>query len=71
MRKYFELEEDRLVDFLKRDEAWAKQRKEAEELKKKMVSCGPGFLTEFTSLVRSLEPEEVCLWRVVGLNLDK
>ncbi|KAM7388182.1 hypothetical protein PAMP_024376 [Pampus punctatissimus] len=35
MRKYFELEEDRLVDFLKRDEAWAKQRKEAEELKKK------------------------------------
>lgn len=38
--KYFELEEERLLDFMKRDEAWAKQRREAEELAKKAVSCG-------------------------------
>ncbi|KAK1896340.1 WD repeat-containing protein 63 [Dissostichus eleginoides] len=36
VKKYFKLEEDRLNDFMKRDELWAKQKKEAEELKKKM-----------------------------------
>ncbi len=40
VRKYFELEEDRLKDFLKREELWAKEKKAAEELKKKTVSCG-------------------------------
>ncbi|XP_045906664.1 dynein axonemal intermediate chain 3 isoform X2 [Micropterus dolomieu] len=35
VKKYFELEEDRLKDFLKREELWAKQKKEAEEQKKK------------------------------------
>ncbi|XP_067452451.1 dynein axonemal intermediate chain 3 [Thunnus thynnus] len=49
MRKYFELEEERLVDFLKRDEAWAKQRKEAEELKKK---------TELNKPAKTLEENE-------------
>lgn len=38
MKKYFELEEDRLKDFLKSEELWAKEKKEAEELKKKTVS---------------------------------
>ncbi|KAF3835397.1 hypothetical protein F7725_027955 [Dissostichus mawsoni] len=36
VKKYFNLEEDRLKDFMKRDELWAKQKKEVEELKKKM-----------------------------------
>lgn len=40
MKKYFELEEDRLKDFLKREELWEKQKKEADELKKRTVSCG-------------------------------
>lgn len=40
MKKYFELEEERLKDYLKREELWAKQKKEAEELEKKMVSYG-------------------------------
>lgn len=38
VKKYFQVEEDRLKDFLKREELWAKQKKEAEELKKKTVS---------------------------------
>uniref|UniRef100_A0A3B5AIP0 WD repeat domain 63 n=1 Tax=Stegastes partitus TaxID=144197 RepID=A0A3B5AIP0_9TELE len=37
--KYFELEEDRLKDYLKRNELWVKEKKKAEELKKKTVSC--------------------------------
>lgn len=40
VKKYFELEEDRLKDFLKREELWEKQKKEADELKKRTVSCG-------------------------------
>ena len=39
VKKYFQVEEDRLKDVLKREELWAKQKKEAEELKKKTVSC--------------------------------
>ncbi|XP_039984181.1 dynein intermediate chain 3, axonemal isoform X2 [Xiphias gladius] len=38
VKKYFELEEERLKDYLKREELWAKQKKEAEELEKKMES---------------------------------
>lgn len=38
MKKYFELEEDRLKDFLKKEECWVKGKKETEELKKRMVS---------------------------------
>ncbi|XP_062280826.1 dynein axonemal intermediate chain 3 [Scomber scombrus] len=34
MGKYFELEEERLLDFLKRDEAWAKQRRELDKPEK-------------------------------------
>ncbi|XP_059197452.1 dynein axonemal intermediate chain 3 [Centropristis striata] len=41
VKKYFELEEDRLKDFLKREELWAKEKKEAEELKKKMEPDKP------------------------------
>ncbi|KAM7011894.1 dynein axonemal intermediate chain 3 [Tautogolabrus adspersus] len=36
VRKFFELEEDRLKDLLRRKELWAKEKKEIEELKKKM-----------------------------------
>ncbi|XP_070688343.1 dynein axonemal intermediate chain 3 [Pempheris klunzingeri] len=49
MKKYFELEEERLTDLLKRKELWAKQKKEAEELKKR---------TELDKPVRSLEVKE-------------
>ncbi|XP_044056933.1 dynein axonemal intermediate chain 3 isoform X2 [Siniperca chuatsi] len=46
VKKYFELEEDRLKDFMKREELWAKQ-KEAEELKKKTEPDKPvKFLEE-------------------------
>uniref|UniRef100_A0A3B4UMA1 Dynein axonemal intermediate chain 3 n=2 Tax=Seriola dumerili TaxID=41447 RepID=A0A3B4UMA1_SERDU len=38
VRKYFEQEEDRLKDYLKKEEQWVKEKKEAEELKKKMES---------------------------------
>lgn len=38
MNKYFEKEEDALKDYLKREEMWVKEKKEAGELKKKMVS---------------------------------
>lgn len=38
MKKYFELEEDRLKDFLKKEERWVKGKKETEELKKRTVS---------------------------------
>ncbi|KAK5930505.1 hypothetical protein CgunFtcFv8_026733 [Champsocephalus gunnari] len=41
VKKYFKLEEDRLKDFMKRDELWAKQKKEAEKLKKKMDPVKP------------------------------
>lgn len=37
MKKYFELEENRLKHLLKRDELWAREKKEAEELKKRTV----------------------------------
>lgn len=40
MKKYFELGEDGLKDFLKKKEQWNKQKKEADELKKKAVSYG-------------------------------
>lgn len=43
MKKYFELEEDRLKDFLKKEEHWVKEKKETEELKKRTVS---GFWLE-------------------------
>ncbi|KAM7409818.1 hypothetical protein PAMA_001357 [Pampus argenteus] len=46
MRKYFELEEDRLVAFLKWKETWAEQRKEAEELTKKTDLDKPVKTTE-------------------------
>ncbi|XP_054459355.1 dynein axonemal intermediate chain 3 [Anoplopoma fimbria] len=36
VKKYFEVEEERLKDLLKNEELWEKQKKEAEELKKKM-----------------------------------
>ncbi|XP_070765575.1 dynein axonemal intermediate chain 3 [Enoplosus armatus] len=49
VKEYFELEEDRLKDFLRREELWAKQKKEAEELKKK---------TEPDRPVKSLEESE-------------
>lgn len=38
MKKYFEKEEDALKNYLKREEMWAKEKKEAEEVKKKTVS---------------------------------
>lgn len=38
MKKYFELEEDRLKDYLKKEERWVKEKKETEELKKRTVS---------------------------------
>ncbi|XP_029285354.1 LOW QUALITY PROTEIN: dynein axonemal intermediate chain 3 [Cottoperca gobio] len=41
VKKYFELEEDRLKDLLKRSELWAKQKKEAEELNKRTESNKP------------------------------
>lgn len=40
MQKYFEREKDRLKDSLERVELQVKQKNEAEELKKKGVSCG-------------------------------
>ncbi|KAI3368543.1 hypothetical protein L3Q82_025551 [Scortum barcoo] len=39
LRTYFELEEERLKDLLKRKEEWEKEKREADELKKKMCSC--------------------------------
>ncbi|XP_042368184.1 dynein axonemal intermediate chain 3 [Plectropomus leopardus] len=49
VKKYFEREEDRLRDFLQREELWAKQTKEPEELKKK---------TEPDKPVKSLEEND-------------
>lgn len=40
VRKYFELEEHRQRDFLRRKELWVTEKKEAEELEKRTVSCG-------------------------------
>ncbi|GAA6221340.1 WD repeat-containing protein 63 [Lates japonicus] len=41
VKKYFELEEERLKDYLKKEELWAKEKKETEELKKKMEPDKP------------------------------
>lgn len=38
VRKNIELQEERMKDFLRRDEAWGKPKEEAEELRKKTVS---------------------------------
>lgn len=38
MRKYFEAEEQRLKDLLRSEKLWAKEKEEAEELSKRMVS---------------------------------
>ncbi|XP_040896700.1 dynein intermediate chain 3, axonemal [Toxotes jaculatrix] len=41
MKKYYELENNRLMDHLKREELWMKEKKEAEELRKKMEADKP------------------------------
>ncbi|XP_058494774.1 dynein axonemal intermediate chain 3 [Solea solea] len=41
VKKYFELEENRLNDYLKRDELWARQKKEADDLNRKMEPSKP------------------------------
>ncbi|XP_076581938.1 dynein axonemal intermediate chain 3 [Chaetodon auriga] len=46
VRKYFELEEHRLKDFLRREEQWATQKREAEELKKTMEPDKPAKSVE-------------------------
>nr|XP_046246791.1 dynein axonemal intermediate chain 3 isoform X2 [Scatophagus argus] len=55
VRKYFELEEGRLKYVLKNEELWAKQRKDAEELKKRTEFDKPAKVLEVNEEVNKKE----------------
>uniref|UniRef100_A0A8P4G9M5 Dynein axonemal intermediate chain 3 n=1 Tax=Dicentrarchus labrax TaxID=13489 RepID=A0A8P4G9M5_DICLA len=55
VKKYFELEEERLNDFLKREELWAQQKREAEELKRKTEPDKPAKSLEVNEEVNMKE----------------
>ncbi|KAM9358400.1 dynein axonemal intermediate chain 3 [Symphorus nematophorus] len=81
VKKYFELEENRLKDFMKREELLAKERKEVEELKKKTELDKPAkfpvenegvIVTEYSDYLKLEENilKDLGLWQATADTQD-